>query len=94
MITTGLREINFRRQPIYLTDQQLRLEPWKKYRFSALMIPELRELRTRFISGGSTWKRSGRPKVNQLLAFNTSSLDDAERWGSAEDELGEEGEGI
>ena len=95
MITTGLREINFRRQPIYLTDQQLRLEPWKKYRFSALMIPELRELRARFIGRvAHTSEEEWKTKVNQLLAFNTSSLDDAERWGSAEDELGEEGEGI
>jgi len=93
IITAGLREINFRRQPIYLTDEQLRVEPWSKYRFSILLIPELRELRARFIgrvahTGEEQWKA----KVEELLAFNASAKDDSARWRDPEDELDPEDE--
>ena len=91
IITAGLREINFRRQPIYLTEEQLRVEPWSKYRFSAMLMPELRELRARFIgrvphNGEEEWKA----KVEELLAFNTSAKSDSARWKDPDDDMGEE----
>ncbi|HOL07216.1 MAG TPA: hypothetical protein PKX44_02950 [Methanomassiliicoccaceae archaeon] len=92
-ITSGLRELNFRRQPIYLTDEQLRVEPWSRYRFSVMLIPELRNLRARFIgrvphAGEEAWK----DKVEKLLAFNAAAKDDSDSWHDA-DELEEEVEG-
>lgn len=90
VLTAGLREINFRRQPIYLDDSKL-LEPqFSKYRFSVILIPELRELRSRFIGRvAHTSEEEWTSKVNELLAFNTRAKDDGARWspGSDYDEL-------
>lgn len=88
MITAGLREINFRRQPIYLTEEQLCAEPWSRYRFSALLIPELRELRSRFIGRVShTGEEEWKAKVEELLAFNASAKGDSARWKDPDDDL-------
>jgi hypothetical protein len=42
--------LNFRRRPIYLTDDELALDPrMRRYAIAARRIPELRELRAKFI---------------------------------------------
>ena len=85
-ITAGLREINFRRQPIYLSDEQLRVEPWTRYRFPAMLIPELRDLRARFIGRVShTSEDNWKAKVGELLSFNAASRNDAARWKDPDD---------
>jgi len=93
ILTAGLREINFRRQPIYLTEEQLRVEPWSRYRFPVLLIPELRELRARFIGRvAHTSEEEWKAKVDELLAFNASARDDGARWTSGEEVEDEGGE--
>lgn len=74
-------EINFRREPIYLTDEQLNHPEFQRYRFSIARLPSLRSLRTLFIgrvihSSPEQWKRD----VMDLLRWNVSSNDDHDRW--------------
>ena len=86
-IAAGLREIDFRRQPIYLKEEQLRMEPWSRYRFSVMLIPELRDLRSRFIgrvphNGAEEWNA----RVEELLSFNATAKSDSDRWRGPEEE--------
>lgn len=86
LLTAGLREINFRRQPIYLTEEQLRVEPFSRYRFSVHLLPELRELRARFIGRvAHTSEEEWKAKVDELLAFNASAREDGARWATGDD---------
>jgi len=49
-LNRGLALLNFRRRPIYLTDDELALDPrMRRYAIAARRIPELRDLRARFI---------------------------------------------
>jgi hypothetical protein len=42
--------LNFRRRPIYLTDDQLDMDPkFHRYAIAARRIPELREVRASFL---------------------------------------------
>ncbi|MDW5563131.1 MAG: hypothetical protein SA339_07880 [Methanomassiliicoccus sp.] len=89
-ITAGLQEINFRRQPIYLKDEDLIAPQWARYRFSVVLLPSLRDLRDRFIGRVShTSQEEWTAKVNELLAFNASAKGSA-RWTSAQDEAEED----
>ncbi len=49
LINRCLLAINFRREPVYLTDEQLWEPRWARYQFAVQRIPELRELRSRFL---------------------------------------------
>ncbi len=75
-------DINFRREPIYLTDDRLKEEKrYQKYRYAAAKIPSLQTLRSLFIgrvihSSFEQWKRD----VSDLLAFNVSTQDDNLKW--------------
>jgi hypothetical protein len=69
--------INFRREPIYLSDDQLGEPPYAKYQYAVQKIPELRELRRLFIgrvihSSPEQWQQD----IRSLLAFNVSSTGD------------------
>jgi hypothetical protein len=69
--------INFRREPIYLSDDQLGEPPYAKYQYAVQKIPELRELRRLFIgrvihSSPEQWQED----IRSLLAFNVSSTGD------------------
>lgn len=82
MIATG-----FRREPIYLDDEKLLTETYRKYLFAASNLPELKLLRGRFYARTihttfENWKQS----LSEALRFNTSAQSDVERWGSSDAE--------
>jgi len=90
-LTNGLRDINFRRQPIYLADDKLQAPQYSKYRYSIALMPSLRDLRYLFIGRvAHTSPEEWTDKVNELLAFNSKAKGD-ERWTSTQ-ELPEEGD--
>ncbi|HHV64607.1 MAG TPA: hypothetical protein GXX46_05990 [Peptococcaceae bacterium] len=73
--------INFRREPIYLTDAQLKTTAYSKYLYSLAKLPLLRELRSIYLgriihSTFDSWQNS----VQDILTFNVSTLDDTQRW--------------
>jgi len=73
--------INFRREPIYLSNERL-IEPrYQKYLFAIQKISSLRILRNLFIGriihySQEQWEND----VISLLKFNISSKDDNEKW--------------
>ena len=78
-------EINFRREPIYLTENQLDSTEYTQYRFAIAKISSLKTLREQFVgrvihSSQKQWKTD----VDSLLAFNTKSLDDEEKWSKGD----------
>ena len=78
-------EINFRREPIYLTENQLESTEYTQYRFAIAKIPSLKILRDLFIgrvihASKEQWKAD----VTSLLAFNTQSIDDNEKWSKGD----------
>ena len=79
-------DINFRREPIFLSDEALQKEPkYARYKFAAGKIPSLKDLRQRFIgrvihSSSEQWKSN----VLALLSFNQSTIDDNARWEKSE----------
>jgi hypothetical protein len=80
-INRALITINFRREPIYISADQLKETRFKHYQFSINRIPELRELRERFIGrvmhhSLEQWQQD----VWALLKFNVDNLDDGLRW--------------
>jgi hypothetical protein len=80
-INHALVTVNFRREPIYLTDEMLARPQFEKYRYSIARIPELRTLRSLYIgrvihSSPEQWQAD----VNDLLAFNVSTTDDLKPW--------------
>jgi hypothetical protein len=84
-INRSMIEINFRREPIYLTDDQLESTEYTQYRFAVAKIPSLKTLRDQFIgrvihASQEQWKTD----VTSLLAFNTKSIDDSEKWSKGE----------
>jgi hypothetical protein len=73
--------INFRREPIYLSEKKLKEPQYQKYVYSIHRLPELRDLRGLFIdrvvhSSKEQWKKD----VTDLLEFNVRSNDDNEKW--------------
>lgn len=74
-------DVNFRREPIYLSDAISNAEPkYARYRYAAQKIPSLKILRRLFIgrvihSSFDQWKAD----VSDLLSFNMSADDDA-KW--------------
>jgi hypothetical protein len=84
-INRSMIEINFRREPIYLTEGQLESSKYTQYRFAMAKILSLKTLRNQFIgrvfhSTQEQWKTD----VASLLAFNTKSIDDSERWSKGD----------
>ncbi len=78
-------EINFRREPIYLTENQLESTQYTQYRFAITKIPSLKALRDQFVgrvihASQEQWKAD----VISLLAFNTKSIDDNEKWSKGD----------
>ena len=79
--------INFRREPIYLTEERLDDPDYLKYKFAIQRIPELRILRELFIGriihrSADQWKKN----VIDLLKFNISTDDDKAKWQKQEQE--------
>jgi hypothetical protein len=80
--------INFRRQPVFLSEAKLNEPQYERYKFSIQKIPGLRVLRSGFIgrvvhANDAQWQDD----VRNLLKFNVSSKDDDARWikGELED---------
>jgi hypothetical protein len=74
-------DINFRREPIFLSDELLRTEPkYAKYRYATQKIQSLKELRHLFMgriihSSFEQWKTD----IADLLSLNSSTDDDPNR---------------
>lgn len=73
--------INFRREPIYLSDEKISEPRYEKYHYAVQKIPELRELRSLFIgrvihSSVEQWKED----AMNVLKFNVSIKDDKAKW--------------
>jgi len=84
-IARSMIEINFRREPIYLTGDQLESTQYTQYRFAIAKIPSLKILRDQFVgrvihSSEEQWKTD----VTSLLAFNNKSIDDNEKWSKGD----------
>ena len=84
-INRSMIEINFRREPIYLTENQLESTEYAQYRFAISRIPSLKTLRDQFIGrvihvSQEQWKTD----VNSLLAFNDKSIDNKEKWSKGD----------
>lgn len=80
-----MQEVNFRREPIYLPEKRLDEPRYVKYRYALKRLPELRKLRELFIGrvfhqSQEQWRRD----TLALLAFNTQSRSDSEKWGKGE----------
>ena len=84
VINRCMLAINFRREPIYLSDEKLADPQYTRYRFAIQKLPTLRTLRSLFIgrvihSSPEQWKQD----VADLLKFNVTTLDDSVRWAKA-----------
>jgi hypothetical protein len=84
-INRSMIEINFRREPIYLTEDQLDSTEYTQYRFAIEKIASLKTLRDQFIgrvihSSKKQWKTD----VTSLLVFNIKSIDDKEKWSKGD----------
>jgi hypothetical protein len=80
-VNRALIAINFRREPIYLTNEMLLRPQYESYRFSIARIPELQTLRRLYIgrvihNTPEQWKAD----IMDLLAFNVSTTDDNLPW--------------
>jgi hypothetical protein len=78
-------EINFRREPVYLTDERFDESQYSKYKIAVEKIPSLRTLRTLFIgrvihSSPEQWRED----VLNLLRYNVITQDDHARWSKDE----------
>ncbi len=73
--------INFRREPIYLTDEQLNEPRYEKYKYAVNKIPALQLLRKNFI--GRVFHHSPQQwseDVLSLLKYNVECKDDDSKW--------------
>lgn len=78
-------EINFRREPIYLSEEKLNDPQYAKYKFSIAKLPSLQILRSHFIgrvihTSPEQWQED----VRNLLKFNISETDDNKKWQKIE----------
>jgi len=85
-LAEGLNAINFRREPIYLTEEALSTPERSRYRYAIMRIPQLRLLREQFIgkvvhSSPEQWKED----VAALLAFNVAQKGDDATWKKADE---------
>ncbi len=80
-INRAMLGINFRREPIYLSDEKLLQPQYTKYLFAIKKIPALQKIRKNFVGrvihrSFEQWKED----VQSLLRFNISSKEDALKW--------------
>lgn len=73
--------VNFRREPIYLSDEKLNDAKYVSYRTAITKLEELRELRELFIgrvihTSGSKWSQD----IMDLLEFNINAVSDSEKY--------------
>jgi hypothetical protein len=80
-INRCMRDINFRREPIYFSEERLSAPQNIKYYFAVQKLPGLRRLRNLFIgrvihSTPDQWQQD----IRDLLKFNISTQDDTIQW--------------
>jgi hypothetical protein len=80
-INRGMLAINFRREPIYLSNEKLEEPQYQKYKFAISQLPALQMLRQLYIgrvihSNLEQWQQD----VMNLLEFNVSTQDDYTKW--------------
>lgn len=80
-INRCMLDINFRREPIYLSDERLEEPNYFKYNIAVQRIPSLRLLRNLYIgrvihTSPEQWKSD----VTDLLKFNLMTQDDFAKW--------------
>ncbi len=74
-------DINFRREPIYLSEDKLDNPKYVQYRYAVAKLPSLKTLRSQFIgrvihSSFDQWKSD----VDSLLDFNAKSKVNSAKW--------------
>lgn len=84
MLNRSLIAVNFRREPIYLSDDKLQGPKYNKYQHSIQRLPELRTLRDHFVGrvmhkSRDQWKAD----LADALKFNVSAADDKARWSKS-----------
>lgn len=80
-----MQEVNFRREPIYLSENKLNDPAYIKYKYAINRLPELRRLRELFIGRvAHRTEEQWRQDVSALLEFNVRSRDNAEKWKKGE----------
>jgi hypothetical protein len=80
-INRCMLDINFRREPIYLSDERLEETDYVKYKIALQRIPSLQLLRRLYIgrvihASPEQWKND----AMELLKFNLATQDDAIKW--------------
>ena len=84
-VNHALIAINFRREPIYLTDEMLVRPQYEKYRYSIARIPELRALRRLYIGRVMhSTQEQWRADIKDVLSFNVKTQDDTLPWVKSE----------
>jgi len=81
LVNRCLIEINFRREPIYLTEESLMEPEYERYLYAVKRLAGLRILRDNFIgrvahSSPEKW----RSEISSLLKFNAESVNNSEKW--------------
>lgn len=80
-INRCMLDINFRREPIYISDEKLDEAEYTKYKIAIQKIPSLQILRDLYVgriihSSPEQWKND----VMELLRFNTVTQNDSDKW--------------
>lgn len=84
-VNHALIAINFRREPIYLTDEMLVRPQYEKYRYSIARIPELRALRRLYVGRViHSTQEQWRADIKDVLSFNVKTQDDTLPWVKSE----------
>ena len=87
LINQAMLQINFRREPIYLSDKQLNEPNYERYKYAINRIPELKEIRSRYIGrvfhyNFDQWTRD----VRDLLTYNWLNENDELKWQKSMDD--------
>jgi hypothetical protein len=90
-INGAMSDINFRREPIYLSEEKMNEPEYFHYKIALEKLPALRTLRALFIGrvahhSVEQWQAD----VNDLLTFNVEETDDGKKWEKV-DEAKDEG---
>jgi hypothetical protein len=83
-LNEAITATGFRREPIYLTEDQLNTQEFSKYLYAADHLEALKLLRERFFAriihnSFDQWKSD----LSEALLFNTITKDEAERWSKS-----------
>jgi hypothetical protein len=84
-ISRAMIDINFRREPIFLSQEQLENPKYAQYRVAVAKIPALKTLRTLFVgrvvhSTVDQW----RTDVKSLLVYSSENIHTSEEWKKGE----------